>query len=193
MARAPECWRDIKASELVLGQLTGRRGPAPGLLFERRAAERRASGMRSLAYGGVRPRRRAGRRDGDAQQVFLDWHEPRVLYLALAVLLMSCTDALLTLNILEAGGRELNGLMNWLIRQDTGFFVATKIAITGLGVILLVLAVQRHFLGRLPVIHLLRAFCFGYAALLAWELYLLAMLFPGLAAGGSTAWAAVLG
>jgi len=32
----------------------------------------------------------------------------------------------------------------------------------------------------------------GYAVLLAWEFYLLAMLFPGLAAGGSTAWASVL-
>ncbi len=192
MANTSERWRDIKTSELVLGQLTGRQGPAPGLLYERRAAERRDPSMRSLAYGGVRPRRRSGRRNGDAQRVFLDWHEPRVLYLALAVLLMSCTDALLTLNILEAGGRELNGLMDWLIRQDTGFFVATKIAITGIGVILLVLAVNRHFLGRVPVIHLLRVFCFGYAVLLAWEFYLLAMLFPGLAAGGSTAWASVL-
>lgn len=185
--------RAIKASELVIGQLTGRRGPGPGLLFERRAGERRSAGLRSLAYGGVRPRRRAGRRDGDAQRVFVDWHEPRVLYLALAILLMSCADALLTLNILEAGGREVNGLMNWLISRDTGSFVATKIAITGSGVVLLVLAVNRHFLGRVPVIHLLRSFCFGYTALLAWELFLLARLFPGLAARGSTAWFAVLG
>jgi hypothetical protein len=193
MAKSPERWRDIKASELVLGQLTGRGGPAPGVLFERRAGERRDAVMRSLAYGGVRPRRRAGRRDGDAQRVFLDWHEPRVLYLALAVLLMSCVDALLTLNILEAGGSEVNVLMDWLISRDTGSFVATKIAITGSGVILLVLAVNRHFLGRVPVIHVLRTFCFGYAALIAWELFLLAQMFPGVAGGGSAAWAGVLG
>jgi len=192
MDRSAQRRRHNKARELVVRQLMGRRGPAPGLLAERRAAERREAGLRSLAYGGVRPRRRLGRRQGDHQQVFLDWHEPRVLYLALAVLLMSCADALLTLNILEAGGREVNGLMDWLIRRDTNSFVATKIAITGVGVILLVLAVNRHFLGRVPVIQLLRAFCFGYAALLAWELFLLARLFPGLASGGSTAWAAVL-
>lgn len=192
MARFGEQWREFRNRELVLGQLTGKPGPAPGVLFERRAGERRSPGLRSLAYGGVRPRRRAGRRAGDAQRVFLDWHEPRVLYLALAILLMSCIDALLTLNILEAGGRELNGLMDWLIRYNTDWFVATKIAITGLGVVLLTLAVNRHFLGRVPVIHLLCAFCIGYAALIAWELFLLASLFPGLAAGGSTAWAAVL-
>lgn len=193
MAQSAQRWRYNKARELVVRQLMGRGGPAPGLLAERRAAERRDAGLRSLAYGGVRPRRRSARRQGDHQQGFLDWHEPRVLYLALAVLLMSCADALLTLNILEAGGREVNGLMDWLIRRDTNSFVATKIAITGVGVILLVLAVNRHFLGRVPVIQLLRAFCFGYAALLAWELFLLARLFPGLASGGLTAWAAVLG
>lgn len=192
MARSPEQSRYTKITQLVLGQLTGKRGPAPGLLDERRSGERRIAGLRSLAYGGVRPRRRAGRRDGDSQRVFLDWHEPRVLYLALGILLMSCTDALLTLNILEAGGRELNGLMDWLIRLSTDWFIATKIALTGMSVVLLTLAVNRHFLGRLPVIHLLRGFCFGYAALIGWELFLLANLFPGLTAGGSTAWAAVL-
>ena len=192
MKLTPAQQNELKTSGLVLGQLTGRRGPAPGLLHERRRGERRKQGLKSLSYGGVRPRRRAGRRDGDAQRVFLDWHEPRVLYLALAILLMSCTDALLTLNILEAGGRELNALMDWLIQFNTDWFVATKIAMTGISVVLLALAVNRHFLGRLPVIHLLRVFCFGYAALIGWELFLLANLFPGLVAGGSSAWAGVL-
>lgn len=192
MSCTPAHKRQIKKTLLVLGQLTGQRGPAPGVLSERRLGERRSPGLRSLAYGGIRPRRRSGRRDGDAQRIFLDWHEPRVLYLALAILLMSCTDALLTLNILQAGGRELNGFMDWLIRLSTDWFVATKIALTGMGVVLLTLAVNRHFLGRVPVIHMLRAFCFGYAALIGWELFLLANLFPSLTAAGSTAWAEAL-
>jgi hypothetical protein len=189
---APAQEQEPRTKDLLLGQLTGRRGPAPGLAHERRKGERRVQGLKSLSYGGVRPRRRSGRRAGDAQQVFLDWHEPRVLYMALAILLMSCTDALLTLNILEGGGRELNGIMDWLIQRSTDWFIQTKIALTGLSVVLLALAVNRHFLGRLPVIHLLKAFCFGYAALIGWELFLLAKMFPGLVTGVSSAWAGAL-
>lgn len=192
MDRTNGRWRRIKARDMVLRRLAVGSGPAPAEPSDRRAGERRNLGLGSLVYGGVRPRRRTGRRQGDAQEVFLDWHEPRVLYLALAILLMSCVDALLTLNILQAGGRELNGLMDWLIRLSTDWFVATKIAMTGLCVTFLTFAVNRHFLGRVPVIHVLRAFCLGYAALIAWELFLLAGLFPELAAGGSKAWATVL-
>jgi hypothetical protein len=192
LANDSEILRGTAAGERVPGQLTGGRTPAAGLWCERRCGERRTPNLGSLFYGGLRPRRRAGRRNGDAQRVFLDWHEPRVLYLGLAILLMSCLDALLTLNILGAGGRELNGMMAWLLNRDTDWFIGVKIGVTGVGVILLTIAVNRHFFGRIPVIHLLWGFCTGYAALMIWELFLLASLFPGLIGGGSVAWAGVL-
>ncbi len=146
---------------------------------ERRGGvERRRHGLYSFAYGSFRPRRRRGRRAGDEQRIFLDWHEPRVLYLSLAIVLMSCLDALLTLNILSAGGRELNGFMDWLIRNDPLWFIATKILVTGFGVTLLVVGVNRHFLGRLRVIRIMQLFFAAYLLLMSWELYLLGQLFP---------------
>lgn len=165
---------------------------AMAAVADRRVGDRRNVGLRSLMYGGVRPRRRAGRRAADEHQVLLDWHAPKPLYLALAILLMSCLDALLTLNILTAGGRELNGLMDHLIRMDREGFVAVKIAITGIGVVLLAIAVNRHFLGRVRVIRLLELFCAGYAALVGWELYLLAGMFPGFAETVIRNWADTL-
>ena len=153
-------------------------GAAPAEPDRRSGDDRRRHSVHSFAYGSLRPRRRVGRRDGDERRIFLDWHEPRVLYLALAILLMSCLDALLTLNILAAGGRELNGLMDWLIRSDVFWFVAVKIGLTGLAISLLAVAVNRHLLGVLPVIHILQFTCFGYMLLMAWEAYLLLGMFP---------------
>lgn len=161
-------------SALLLGQLTGRRGPAPGLLAERRATDdRRNHSAWSFLYGGLRPRRRSGRRVGDEHRIFLDWHEPRVVYLALAILLMSCADALFTLNLLAAGGEELNALMRVLLGQGVRWFLWAKIGLTALGVVVLVVAARRLLMGRLPVLWLIRFFFAAYIALIAWEIYLL--------------------
>jgi hypothetical protein len=124
-------------------------------------------------YGGLRPRRRHGRRASDVHRVLLDWHEPRVLYLALAILLMSCADALFTLNLLAVGGEELNVVMRLLLDQDVRWFLWAKIGLTACGLVVLVVAARRLFLGRVPVLWLMRAFCLGYVVLIGWELYLL--------------------
>lgn len=176
-----EAGEEYRSHALVRAQLIGRPGPAPGLLVDRRSeSDRRRHSARSFLFGSLRPRRRVGRRAGDEHRIFLDWHEPRVLYLALAILLMSCTDALLTLNILAGGGRELNGLMDYLIAADPFWFVTAKISLTGMSITLLVVAVNRHFLGRVRVIRLMEAFCAGYLLLMIWEVYLLAQMFPGM-------------
>jgi hypothetical protein len=139
---------------------------------ERRASERRSHSLWSFTYGSFRPRRRAGRRDGDHERIFLDWHEPRVLYLSLAILLMCCADALFTLNLLAIGAEELNVLMDTLIAHDVRRFLALKIGVTGASVVLLGLAARRQFLGVVPVYRVLQLFCAGYVALILWELWL---------------------
>jgi hypothetical protein len=175
-SQAP-AWSAVKpkAARLVLGQLTGVRGPAPGVVEERRldTDERRRHSAWSFLYGGFRPRRRSGRRNEDHHQIFLDWHEPRLLYLGLAVLLMSCADALFTLNILAGGGEELNGIMDHLIGSDIAQFLGVKIGLTAMSVIVLVMLANRRFLGRVSVVRLLQFFCVGYFVLMAYEIYLL--------------------
>ena len=96
---------------------------------ERRDGERRTHSFRSFTYGSFRPRRRIGRRDGDHDRIFLDWHEPRVLYLALAIVLMCCADALFTLNLMAVGAEEMNVLMGSLIASDVELFLAIKIGV----------------------------------------------------------------
>lgn len=139
----------------------------------RSGRDRRAHSAWSFVYGGLRPRRRSGRRTGDEHRIFLDWHEPRVLYLALAIVLMSCADALFTLNLLAAGGEELNVVMRVLLDRDIRVFLWVKIALTGTGIVLLATASRRLLVGRVPVIWLLRLLFLAYLALIAWEVYLL--------------------
>lgn len=152
-------------------------GQVPGVpvLAERRLNERRSHSFWSFAYGSFRPRRRQGRRDGDHERVFLDWHEPRVLYLVLAVVLMSCTDALFTLNLLASGAQEINVLMDALITHDVQTFLAVKIGSTGVSAVLLAVVARRQFMGFFPVVRLLQLFCAGYAMLLFYEVWMFAV------------------
>jgi len=175
---SPDAANRPHLTRLVLGQLTGVRGPAPGIVDERRQSddERRRHSLRSFLHGGFRPRRRAGRRSDDHHRIFLDWHEPRLLYLALAVLLMSCADALFTLNILAGGGRELNGIMDQLIASDIRHFLAIKIGLTAISLVLLVMLANRRFLGRFPVVRVLQLFCCGYLLLMGYEIVLLSQI-----------------
>jgi hypothetical protein len=154
-------------------------GQVPGdpVLAERRLSERRNHSFWSFTYGSFRPRRRHGRRNGDHERVFLDWHEPRVLYLVLAVVLMSCTDALFTLNLLASGAQEINVIMDALITHDVQTFLAVKIGSTCLSAVLLAVVARRQFLGFFPVVWLLQLFCAGYALLLIYEVWMFVVFF----------------
>lgn len=146
---------------------------------DRRVTDRRTQTLWSLAYGSFRPRRRSRRRAGDGHIVFLDWHEPRVLYLALGIVLMSCLDALFTLNLLGMGAQEMNLLMEALINHDVRSFVITKVSLTGASVVLLGIAAHRHLPGEIPVLRVMQLFFAGYAALMAWEIYLISTWIGG--------------
>jgi len=103
----------------------------------------------------------------------VDWHDTALFCVALGIMLMSCLDALFTLNILALGGEELNLVMKVLLEMDTGTFLIAKYCATALGVIFLVALSRFRMAGILPVRRLLEAICVGYACLIIYELYLL--------------------
>lgn len=145
---------------------------------ERRDGEnRRQRGWRPVLYGNFRPRRRDSRRESDQHHFFFDWHKPRVLYLALGVLLLSCADALFTLNLINIGASEGNALMASMLAGGVDRFVASKIWLTSLSVVILVVAARRRLFGSFNVEHLLQIFCAGYLLLICYEIYLFAFVF----------------
>ncbi len=165
-------------ADLVPEPLTGNKGPATGVPAERRHDTNRRGGVWwAFLYGNFHPRRRFSRREADEHHFLFDWHEPRILYLALGILLLSCTDALFTLNLLNAGATEANTLMASMLEQSVESFVAFKIGITALSVVMLVTAARRKFIGAFSVEHLLQVFCAGYILLIGYEIYMFVYVF----------------
>ena len=158
--------------------VAGAEGVAGELAIERRrAGNRRNNDWYSFLFGNFRPRRRDSRRQSDQHQFLFDWHEPRVLYLALAVLLLSCIDALFTLNLLSIGATEANAVMVAFLERGVDSFVSGKIWMTSLSLIVLVAAARRKFIGSLSVEHLLQFICAGYFIVICYEIYLFGFVF----------------
>ena len=106
----------------------------------------------------------------------IDWHHPRWLAIAILILVFSCTDALLTLMLIEQGAYEANPLMARLVVGSALAFAAVKIGLTAAGVVLLTQLARLRTVGNIPVGVLLYLVLAGYAALIAYEFGLLRAL-----------------
>jgi hypothetical protein len=174
----PDMIDPCQSEDLVLEQSTSNLGAAHDLPAERRQAiNRRDGAWRAFLYGNFRPRRRSSRRTADEHHFLFDWHEPRILYLALGILLLSCTDALFTLNLLEAGANEGNAVMASMLDESVDRFLAVKIGITAFSLVILVVAARRKLFRSFSVEHLLQVFCAGYVLLIGYEVYLAMYVF----------------
>ncbi len=140
-------------------------------ILERRAtADRRNFSWRTIVYGFARSRRHNLRRTADAEILFLDWHHPWLFFLAVGTMLLSCVDAFMTLELLELGMYEANPVMAAVLAQGTPLFAATKMAMTGTGILVLVFLAKARFLNRFRTGLFLTAFFSFYACLVCYEL-----------------------
>ena len=111
---------------------TNERAPVPdteaaSAIIERRASkvDRRITTISSFLKGALTPRRRDGRRTSD-HDLPVDWHDPYLMFLALAMLMLSITDAFLTVRLLGAGGEETNPLFAFVLNEHPRLFAALK-------------------------------------------------------------------
>ena len=146
-------------------------------LERRRESDRRGAAWRAFLYGNFRPRRRQSRREADDHLFLFDWYEPRVLFLALGVLLLSCTDALFTLNLLDLGATEANFVMASVMERSVEWFLASKISMTAVSLVCLVAVVRRKFFRSYNVEHLLQFFFVVYLLVICYEFYLFKYVF----------------
>lgn len=126
--------------------------------------DRRRRPTPALSRYWLRGRRRGGRRDGERDRIYVDRPPRRALLQAVAILLLSVVDLLLTLAYLERGGEEANPVMAWALEGGVSRFAAMKLALTGGGALFLLLHVRfgrtRHALTLLLVL---------YTLLMAWH------------------------
>ncbi len=136
----------------------------------RKVADRRQLTWRTFAMGLAKSRRREVRREEEAESVHSDWHHPWLFFLGVSIMLMSVADAFLTLQLLSKGAIEANPLMRGLLFWDTGIFVAIKLAMTGLAILVLVFASRYRLFGRLRVGLFITFFFCLYLTLIFYEL-----------------------
>ena len=135
--------------------------------------DRRKRFLYSLLYGGLNPRRRIPRRTDARSLRDLDWHHPQWLAVALLIILLSCVDAVLTLNLMSRGAYEVNPFMAPIVGGSPLVFTLIKVGLTAGGVVLLTLAARMRAFGKIPVGFLLYAVLIAYATLVIYELELL--------------------
>lgn len=140
---------------------------------ERRHGERRKQVLRALLRGNFRPRRLGPRRTGERGFTVVDWHHPQWLAIGMLIVLFSCSDALLTLMLVEQGAYEVNPLMRPLVGGSGLVFALVKICCTAGGVVLLTQLARIRAFGGLPVGALLYGVLAIYGALIVYEFHLL--------------------
>lgn len=137
---------------------------------QRATADRRTFGWRTVVYGFTLSRRREHRRADDNEVIFLDWHHPWLFFLSVGTMLLSAADAFLTLLLMERGMIEFNPVMRVVMAESTNLFVATKLAMTAFGILVLVFLAKLHFLSRFRTGLFLTVFFSSYACLVCYEL-----------------------
>lgn len=139
--------------------------------------DRRRFGWRTVYFGFLRSRRHDVRRASDADVVFIDWHHPWLFFLSVGTMLLSSADAFLTLLLIDRGMIEANPLMASLLGQGTAAFAATKMALTGFGILTLVFLAKARFMDRVRTGLFLTVFFSGYACLVCYEIVNLLRLY----------------
>jgi hypothetical protein len=134
----------------------------------RSGTDRRRLSLRSLVYGAWRGRREAERRSG-TQAGYVDRYPSSVVLAAATLFTLAMVDAYGTLVLLEAGAQEANPVMEALLQAEPTWFVPVKLAITAVGVLMLVLHKNFSVFGRLPALKIMYGLLGLYGCLIAYE------------------------
>ena len=152
-------------------------GVVPPAVRERRVndLDRRALTLRTLFTSGASPRRRDGRRAGE-QELPVDFHEPYLLVLAVVMLLLSVADAFLTVTLMSDGAQETNPLLAFVLNEHPRFFAVTKMALTGMGVVLLVAMARTKLFRLVRAVWFFQGLVAAYFVLIAYEAWLVSTM-----------------
>jgi hypothetical protein len=146
----------------------------PALGSERRErSDRRRRIVWSVVYGSFNPRRRRPpRRLDDSRFHSLDWHSAHLLAVSIGILLLSVADAFMTVRLLAGGAVEVNPIMAAVVYRSATVFAAVKMALTGAGVVTMVLLARYRFLRLVRVDVVMYGVFVGYLTLLGYEFWL---------------------
>lgn len=140
--------------------------------------DRRRNSWRTFAGAVIHRRRVIRRRDGDGDtEHYVDVHEPRVFFVAVAALLLCVADAFFTMTLINFyGSYELNPVMDYFIKTDIKYFFFVKFGLTSAGIIFLVVHKNFRLLKRVSGYQILLGSLAIYSVLVAYELFMLVVI-----------------
>jgi len=149
---------------------------ATAITERREKHDRRLHSWRTVTYCGFqgRGRRRHARRN--EHNYYLDWYDPRLVFTGIAILFMSCLDALFTLTLLSRGAHEANYFMARLMETSDNLFVAVKLAVTAFAIVFLLMHSHFQILRIISGKRLLQIVVAVYGLLIGYELILLGVM-----------------
>ncbi len=152
---------------------TAARPPAWGS-DRRNRADRRHRLVWSILYGSFNPRRRRpARRLNDSRFHPVDWYSAHLLAVSVGILLLSAADAFLTAILLLHGADEINPIMAVLVYRSVAVFAASKMAMTGISIMVMVFLSRYRFMRVLRVDLVLYAVLLVYVWLIGHEIWML--------------------
>ena len=120
-------------------------------------------------------RRMANRRASEHRRpYFVDRFSPAMFVFLLMLLITSLVDAILTIQLIEAGAKEINPLMDRLLERGVLPFLLGKYVLTVAGLPLLLIFKNHYLFGtRIRVGHLIPLIVALYLALIGYQLVLM--------------------
>ena len=109
-----------------------------------------------------------------APNSYVDVYPSSLAIKAFLLVTLSTLDAVFTQILLAAGAHELNGFVAYIIGSNSALFVPIKVGVTGLAAVFLVVHHNFIVFQVLRVRTVLRFMVAVYAALIVYELWLLA-------------------
>ncbi|PTN12119.1 DUF5658 family protein [Nitrosomonas aestuarii] len=150
------------------------------ITYDLRVQDRRREVPFFCAYHlGIKQGRRMDERrssEGRWNAAYVDLYTDRLMLCVVGILVLSICDAVFTLKILAQGGDELNWFMAILIDDSVEKFIAVKMALTSLALIMLVIHHNVKVFYKMRVRHLKYMLLSGYGFLIGYELYLLELV-----------------
>lgn len=144
--------------------------PQSAAASERRASfDRRGSSTRFVSRYWLVGRRKGGRRDDEARNIYVDRYSTAEWVMVVGILVLSVLDMVFTVLHLNAGGTEANPVMAWALEWGgQRAFEIVKLASTFLGLFVLLVHI------RFRRVKTLLTFAFAvYASVFVFHLYLI--------------------
>jgi len=137
-------------------------------------ARRENEGLPGLWYLFFGRRREVRRNDDNQESYFLDHYSLRVFGIIIGIILLSLTDALLTLYLIRHGAAEVNPIMEHFLRYGPLPFLAAKYLLTTASIVLLLIYKNVHIFGtRIRAKYLFIVIFLIFASVVVWELFLI--------------------